>query len=222
MSAALALRAGMIAAAIRHMSLASVLSPIGERLDGEVTDTELVAQARRGNPRALQIIYQRYATTVYRRLTHLVGADPEREDLMQEAFADLFRQLDSFRGDALLRTYLFRIVANKAYDHLRRRQRRHRDEASPTATDDSEARGAEASVLAASPEDHVRARQELALVWRAIEELTPKKRIAYLLRVVEGLSLKEIAEQVGATVFTVAQRIRHADREIHHFIEQKS
>jgi DNA-directed RNA polymerase specialized sigma24 family protein len=41
------------------------------------------------------------------------------------------------------------------------------------------------------------------------------------LRVVEGLSLKEIADQVGATVFTVAQRIRHADREIHRSIEQK-
>ena len=51
-------------------------------------------------------------------------------------------------------------------------------------------------------------------MWQAIERLSPKKRIAYLLRVVEELSLKEIGDQVGATVFTVAQRIRHADREI--------
>ena len=216
-----------VAAALRQLWLAaSALSAAGRgddaRRGDDVSDEELVARARRDEPHALRAIYLRHASAVYRRLTHLLGADPEREDLMQEVFSDLFRQLERFRGAALLRTYLFRIVANKAYDHLRareRRQRGQRDDAGQGPAEGTEEQAIDAVAPASSPEDRVRVRQELALVWQAIERLSPKKRIAYLLRVVEELSLKEIGEQVGATVFTVAQRIRHADREIRHSLQ---
>lgn len=213
---------GLVAAKIRQAWLAAIaLSPASERRGDDATDAELVEQARRGEPRAMHAIYHRYAADVYSRLTHLVGADPEREDLMQETFADLFRQLDAYRGEAGLRAYLIRIAANKCYDHLRARQRRYREQSSLLAPDDPEAGAVWVDPHASSPEDCVSARQELALVKQAIERLSPKKRIAYLLRVVEGLSLKEIAAQVGSNVFAVAQRIRHADREIHRFMEGK-
>ena len=55
---------------------------------------------------------------------------------------------------------------------------------------------------------------------RALDRLTPKKRIAFVLRVADNLSLKEIAAQTGATVFTVAQRLRHADRELRRLMAQ--
>lgn len=206
----------------RALSVAIRAKGGGRRQEDEAADATLVAEARRGEPRALQAIYHRHAAAVYRRITRLVGPDPDREDLMQEAFADLFRQLDDFRGDATLATYLFRIVAHKAYDHLRRRQRRPKTLSASASYDDGIARFEEGGALAPSPEDYLRGRQELALVAQAIERLSPKKRIAYHLRVVEGLSLKEIAYQVGATVFTVAQRIRHADREIQRFVERHS
>lgn len=206
----------------RALSVAIRAKGVGQAREADAADATLVSDARRGDPRALQAIYQRYAAAVYRRLTHLVGPDPDREDLMQEAFTDLFRQLDAFRGEATLGTYLFRIVAHKAYDHLRKRQRRGKTGAASPVSEETVAHLAEHAALAPSPEDHVRGRQELALVAQAIERLSPKKRIAYHLRVVEGLSLKEIAYQVGATVFTVAQRIRHADREIQHFVERSS
>jgi RNA polymerase sigma-70 factor (ECF subfamily) len=155
---------------------------------------------------------------VFRRLTHLIGPDPEREDLMQEVFVDLFRQLDSYRGAASLRTYLFRIVSNKACDHLRQRRRRAVVDApglSAFESDDARAPGSGAP----SPEDRVGHAQELALIEQALDQLKPKKRIAFVLRVVDNLSLREIAEQTGATVFTVAQRLRHADRELRRLLE---
>lgn len=181
----------------------------------DVSDEELIQRARRDEPSAVQQIYERHAAAVYRRLTHLVGADAEREDLMQEVFADLFRQLDSYRGAASLRTYLFRIVSNKAYDHLRQRQRRRRtvvDSPGLSALDQDDASLPRSP--APSPEERVGHAQELALIERALDRLTPKKRIAFVLRVADNLSLKEIAAQTGATVFTVAQRLRHADREL--------
>jgi RNA polymerase sigma-70 factor, ECF subfamily len=196
--------------------------PIGEP---EVSDERWVERARRGEPGAEEAIYERHAAAVYRRLTHFIGADPEREDLMQEVFVDFFRQLREFRGDATLRTYLLRIVSHKACDHLRTRQRRRRAMAEAPGVSarigNDEDRSFEVSSGAPSPEDRVGCAQELAAIERALDRLTPKKRIAFILRVVDDLSLKEIAEQVGATVFTVAQRVRHADRELRRLIEQR-
>jgi len=187
------------------------------REDGadDAPDEDLLRRARRDEPGALQQLYERHAGAVYRRLTHLVGPDPEREDLMQEVFADLFRQLDSYRGTASLRTYLFRIASNKACDHLRQRQRRRRAVADSPALSAMEPDDASLPRSPApSPEERVGHAQELALIQRALDRLTPKKRIAFVLRVADNLSLKEIAAQTGATVFTVAQRLRHADREL--------
>ena len=194
--------------------LAEALSFTRERPAPECSEDELVARARRHEPEAMQALYQLHAAAVYRRLTHLLGSDPEREDLMQEVFVDLFRQLDRYRGSASLRTYLLRIVSHKACDHLRHRQRRVSAEV-PRSPPGDEADAREPRSGAPSPEERLGHAQELALVEEALEKLTPKKRIAFLLRVVDNLSLKEIAEQVGATVFTVAQRLRHADRELH-------
>jgi RNA polymerase sigma-70 factor (ECF subfamily) len=198
----------------------------------EVSDERWVERARRGEPGAVEAIYERHAAAVYRRLTHLIGADPEREDLMQEVFVDFFRQLRDFRGAASLRTYLLRIVSHKACDHLRSRQRRRRamteaqgfsgraEDEEPFSRPFSQPI-LEVSSGAPSPEDRVRCAQELAVIERALDQLTPKKRVAFILRVVDELSLKELAEQVGATVFTVAQRVRHADRELRRLIEER-
>ena len=185
------------------------------------SDEQLIERARRNEPDAIQSIYQKHAGTVYRRLTHLPGPDPEREDLMQEVFVDLFRQLDRYRGRAVLRTYLLQIATHKACDHLRQRQRLRRAVAEMTRVSPADDRGAhELRSAAPSPEERVGHAQELALIAEALEKLAPKKRIAFLLRMVDNLSLKEIAEQVGATVFTVAQRLRHADRELHRHLER--
>jgi RNA polymerase sigma-70 factor (ECF subfamily) len=196
-----------------------------EVAEPEVSDERLVERARRGEPGAVEAIYERHAAAVYRRLTHLLGPDPEREDLMQEVFVDFFRQLGDFRGAATLRTYLLRIVSYKACDHLRGRQRRRRavieaPRLAPLALEGESEHPLEVGSGAPSPEERVGCAQELALIERALDQLTPKKRVAFILRVVDDLSLKEIAEQVGATVFTVAQRIRHADRELRRLLER--
>jgi len=213
---------GALGPLVQSWLLAEALSLTRGRPAPESSDEELVERARQNEPEAIQAIYQRHAAAVYRRFTHLLGPDPEREDLMQEVFVDLFRQLDRYRGGASLRTYVLRIVSHKACDHLRQRQRRRRTLAeaprfSPVGAPDAN----ELRSPAPSPEERVGNAQELALIEEALDRLTPKKRIAFLLRMVDNLSLKEIAEQVGATVFTVAQRLRHADRELHRHLEAR-
>jgi RNA polymerase sigma-70 factor (ECF subfamily) len=170
------------------------------------SDEELVAAAVGGERGAYDELYRRTADLVWRRLTHLLGPDAEREDLTQQIFLEVFGRLAGFRGDARFRTFLYRVTVNTAIDHLERRRRRPRVFA-PEAFD-------LVSGNEASPEQRTQERQQLALIWNLLERIKPKKRVAFVLRVIEELPLEEVAEQVGATVATVAQRVRHAHDEL--------
>ncbi len=167
-------------------------------------DEELVARAQAGDEAALQELYRRHVGGVFRRITNLVGPEPDREDLVQQVFIELFRGLHRFRGDARFSTYLYRIATNVAYDQLKRRRRRH------YSCDDLEQRPCPCP----SPETVTMRLEQLHRAWRYLDRIKPKKRVAFLLRVVEGLTLEEIAEQVGARAPAVAQRILHAQREL--------
>jgi RNA polymerase sigma-70 factor (ECF subfamily) len=171
------------------------------------SDEALVARAIGGERRAFDDLYARHVDVVWRWLTRLLGTDPEREDLAQQIFSDVFDSLDRFRGDARFSTFLYRVVVNKAVDQLERRRRR--------------GDGKDAAELADAvpdpghtPEQSAQQRQQVANALELLERIKPKKRVAFLLRVVEGLSLEEVAEVVEASVPTVAQRVRHASMEL--------
>lgn len=156
---------------------------------------------------AFSAIYRAHATAVFRRLTHILGPIPEREDLTQDVFLGLYRALPTFRGDAKLSTLIHRIAINTAYEHLRRRSRRPTTAVDTAFFDDLVA-------TARSPEQRLAAREELARVFDCLARIKPKKRIAFLLRVVEGLSFEAIAQLVDATPEAVAKRVQHAQHEL--------
>lgn len=173
----------------------------------------LIDRALRGDRRAFDEIYRRYADLVHRRVSRLVGPDPEREDLVQQVFIDVFRGLSRFRRESAFSTWLYRIVVNVSYEHLRRRQRRPAEVVALELVERADER--------ATPEEAARRRQELLHGLALLERLDPKKRIAFVLRSVEGLSLEEIGVIVGAKAPAVGQRVKHAQRELAAMIERE-
>lgn len=175
------------------------------RGEADPSDDVLLARLRDGDPDAFNRIYRTHVAAVYRRLTRVLGPVPERDDLTQDVFLALYRALPQFRGDAKLTTLIHRIALNKAFEHLRRQSRRR-----AVALDDLD------DVLgpATSPEERVHARESLSIVFGCLARIKPKKRIALLLRVVDGLSFEEIGELVDATPEAVAKRVQHGQREL--------
>jgi RNA polymerase sigma-70 factor (ECF subfamily) len=171
-------------------------------------------RAQGGDQQAFHDLYQLHADLVFRRLTRLVGPVPEREDLMQEVFLRAYRGLGSFRGESAFSTWLYRVVVNQAYNHLRWRRRHPHDwQASPELdrlVDEH-----------SSPETTARQRQRLERVLSLLDRLKPRKRVAFLLRVVDGLSMAEIAEIVDTTPAAAGQRVRHAQRELQRLVERE-
>lgn len=173
----------------------------------ESDDDDLLARFRRGDADAFPAIYRAHVGAVYRRLTRIIGPVDEREDLVQDVFLALHRALPSFRGDAQLTTLIHRIAVNVACDQLRRQRRRPCTTLPEEFFDEVIAPGT-------SPETAAALRQELALVFACLAEIKPKKRVALLLRHVDGLTYEEIGKLVDASAETIAKRIQNGQREL--------
>jgi len=148
-------------------------------------------------------LFDRYAVDVRRFLASRVACDATAADLTQETFIRLARLPDPGAIENF-RTYLFRIAANLATDHLRARQRRQPSSSDPEgallALPDS----------ASTPETALLAKQELAAALRALGELSPLCRQIFALNRFDGLSHRDIADQLGICVSTVEKNIARA------------
>jgi RNA polymerase sigma-70 factor (ECF subfamily) len=183
-------------------------TPVPRRAaDGPDADALRVARFCDNDPGAFAEIYRAHVDAVYRRLTRILGPIAEREDLTQDVFLALHGALPRFRGEAQLGTLIQRIAINTAYEHLRRKSRR------PVASVDASFFD-ELVAPAASPEARTSSREDLARVFACLARIKPKKRVALLLRMVDGLSFDEIAKLVDASPETVAKRVQHGQREL--------
>ena len=127
--------------------------------------------------------------------------------MLFRSFLALHRTLPRFRGEAQLTTLVHRIAINRAYEHLRRQSRRPTHLVDGWFFDDVAAKHG-------SPELQSAVREDLARVCSCLAQIKPKKRIALLLRVVDGLSFEDIAKLVDATPEAVAKRVQHGLREL--------
>lgn len=150
----------------------------------------MVARARDGDQRAFGLLVDRYHAGVYRLALSLVSEADAAQDVVQNAFLKAWRALESFRGDAAFRSWLFTIAANEARGQLRRRGRRR--ETALDAVAPVEAKGPD-------PEEEAMVSEEAARARRALASLPEKQRLSVSLRLDEGLSFREIGELIGSS-----------------------
>jgi RNA polymerase sigma-70 factor (ECF subfamily) len=161
---------------------------------------------------SIERLFRDHGRDVARVLRRFLGrraSEADIEDLVQQTFLLAHRDLSTFRGEAAPMTWLYRVASRVAIDHCRRRGRLERlREAVQTIAD--LARGASAD----DPEAIVLGRLELAHVQRALDGLSPKKRVVFVLHELEGLSGAEIAAALQIEEGTVWTRLYHARREL--------
>src|SRR3989475_8310024 len=90
-------------------------------------DGSLVAALRRGDPTAAEDLVAAYGDRACRLATRITGNAPDAEEAVQDAFLSVIRKIDTFRGDSAFGSWLYRIVANAAYQRCRRRRGRGAD-----------------------------------------------------------------------------------------------
>lgn len=181
-------------------------------------EAALIARCRAHERSAHDELYQRFRRQVAGNLYRVLGDRTDLEDLVQEVFVIAFRGLDRFRGDARLSTWLYRICVNVALGRIRTRKRR------PAAygVADLDAAEADPSLVERpeTPERSLQRQQDRARVYRALDQLAPKKRIVLYLHEIEGLDLKEIAYLVESNAVTVRTRLFYARKEFFKLIAE--
>ncbi len=168
----------------------------------EPIDEVLARQAALGDRTAFAAIVRRHGAGMFRYAVRMLDGDAHAaEDAVQEALTDAWVHLPGFRAEAALRTWLFRITANRVLAHRRRRR--------PVATDDRllevlphpEHRGP------AAVAEHGELREALD---RALAELPWRQRASWLLREMEGLGYADIAEILHTTPTVVRGQLHRA------------
>ena len=171
-------------------------------------DREIVHRCRRGELGAFEEMYKRYGSRLYTVAYRMTGSAADAEDLVQDIFLQVYRRLDTFRGEAALGTWLHRLAVNACLDFVRSKQGR-RQRVTDSA-DDLDA--LEAPAAGPWRPDAALDRMDLE---RAIAQLPPSYRRAFLLHDVEGLEHHEIGATLGiaegtskSLVFKARTRLR--------------
>lgn len=202
-------------AALDQSSLAGL--EVDARAIERLPEADLISRLRARELDAFEELVGHFERPVYALCFRLLGDAEEARDAAQETFLKVYRGLGGFRGEAGLKTWIYRIAVNQAMNQQRWWRRRHRDETislditrgqSDTSIGDSlPGRGRSPEAQAISSE---RERQ----VMSALDEIKQEYRVALILREIEELSYEEIAETLGISIGTVKSRIARGREEL--------
>lgn len=169
-----------------------------------MTKRDLVARAQEGDPAALSEIVRAEGPRVARLLTRILGPRQDLEDLVQNVFLEMCRALPRFKGNSQFSTFVGGITVRVARRAMR-----------PTAYDRTKTVLEEEPASAGkSLDEQALLREQMRRLHRSLERLSEKKRIAIVLYAFEGMSVEEIAQTMGATVFATRARIQYAKKEL--------
>jgi RNA polymerase sigma-70 factor (ECF subfamily) len=178
-----------------------------------LTDAGLVACVQAGEREAFRHIMSRSNQRLFRVARGVLNDDAEAEDAVQSAYVDAYAQLDKFRGEASVLTWLTRIVLNEAYGRVR--QRRPTVDVEQLEVAQMELgrviafpmRGAADEPAASAARDQIRKMLE-----REIERLPEPFRLVFVMREIEDCSVEETASALDLRPETVKTRLHRARR----------
>jgi RNA polymerase sigma-70 factor (ECF subfamily) len=188
-------------------------SPADTGHNGESTFLE---RLKAGDALAFDQLVTLYSGDIYGLLVRLTGDMEEAKDLTQETFLRALRNIDSFRGEAGIKTWLFRIAINESRNRHRWWKRRHRD-TTVSLEGESETLGLSeriASPRAEDPEMAAINHERGQALQKALKELPKNYREVVILRDIEGLTYEEIASALQTNVGTVKSRIARGREEL--------
>ncbi len=163
------------------------------------SDAEVVARVLGGDAEAFGILIRRYEPGLLRFATRMLGSPDAAADAVAESLVRAYRHLGKCRDLRRLRSWLYRITANRCRSAWDRRRPGEipLDEAPPVAD-------------AADPWTALERGEQVALVERALAALSPERREAFVLKHVEGMSYDEMAAATGARIPTLKMRVHRA------------
>jgi len=192
------------------------------------SDAIAVERTLAGDRDAFRILVERHSRNVYRLAYRMTGNQQDAEEVVQEAFLRAYQKLSQFASRANFGTWVYRIAANYAIDRMRQKKSEDSNRALPARETED---GVEMDLMSTvpdggpSPERLAQSGQLAVQMRRALTQLTPAERTAFVMRHWGGSGIEEIAEALKSstsaaknTVFRSVQKLR---KTLEPFVEQR-
>jgi len=179
-----------------------------------VMDSRWLEQCRVGDSLAIERLVQTYQQAVYRLALSILDDSDDADDATQEVFVAALRALESFRGNASFKTWLFSITVNVCRTRLGRLKNRGRLEQILQSLFHIRSEQA-------YPENEAIQHESDTALWQAIHTLDDKHRIPVILRYYHDLPVNEIAETLEVPVGTVHSRLNHARERLRALLKEE-
>jgi RNA polymerase sigma-70 factor, ECF subfamily len=183
-----------------------------------LTESEAIRLAQAGDARAFEFLYELHGRRVYALCLRMLGNPSDAEDLMQEAFLQLFRKIGTFRGESAFSTWLHRMTVNVVLMRLRKKSL-------PVAsleetTEPDEDTGGPRKDIGA-PDLRLSGAVDRVNLERSIEKLPPGYRTVFVLHDVQGYEHNEIAGIMGCSVGNSKSQLHKARTKLRDLLQEQ-
>ena len=185
-------------------------------------ETEFIERLRRGEAAAFEELVAERSGEIYGLLFRLTENSEEARDLAQETFLRAFQSIGRFRGEADLRTWIYRIAINQARNRWRWWRRRRQDSTLSLDAKLGQSNQTLISTLAEAsenPEQETLAHERQLALRSALQKVGRAYREAVILRDIEGFTYEEVAATLGINVGTVKSRLARGRQELKRKLE---
>jgi len=161
--------------------------------DPEIPIPFLISESMRGNPKMQKLLYQQFSAKMYSVCLHYAKSTADAEDILQEGFIKVFRNLDKFRGDGSFEGWIRKIITRTALSYLRDNKKdKHQ-----IPVDDS-CKDKESNIL-----DKLAEKDIVGIV----RKLPQGYRAIFMMYVIEGYNHREIADILGCSEGTCKSQL---------------
>jgi RNA polymerase sigma-70 factor (ECF subfamily) len=208
-------RSGMIAQATGEHDTET------EAGDLAIKEQELIARLRNRDKAAFNELVQTHYNRVYRVVYGILKHEENAKDVAQQVWVKVWNKFDTFKGDAALGTWLYRIAHFTALDAVRANRKHRKLDSIDASHDDDEIKPIQlaSNVEEEHPHHYMKKREIMERFTQAIDGLSESHRTILVLREIEGLSYESIAEILKCRIGTVMSRLFNARRAIQHEME---
>ena len=176
-------------------------------------DKLLIEQVISGDTKAFRQLVEIHHKRVIHICLSFTAIPSDAEDVAQEVFIEVFKSIEGYRGDASLSTWLYRLSVNKSLDFIRQKKRQKRGSGLIITVEQSDLENIQVSSKQL-PSDNIEEEERRMMLYKAIDQLPERQKVAVLLSKIEELAQQEVADIMKTSVSSVESLLVRAKKKL--------
>lgn len=177
-------------------------------------DIRLIEECRGGNYSNFRKLVEVTSPFAYSVAFRMLGDEDQAKDIVQETMVTIWQKLKKIKTAEVYKTWIYRIVVNKCYDHMRRKKR------NPEFIADDLTWALISNRISDSPSSELENKETAMIISKLTEKLSPKQKAVFILSDIEEMSNDEISEITGISKSGVKANLHYARKSISEMIEK--